>query len=102
MYVVYSTVEKKEDAEKIAKHLVDKKTVACVNVIRIENSYYRWKGETQVHGEYLLIIKVAKKNYGKLEWEIGRIHPYNNPELIAFKIEKSIKKYHDWVKLSCL
>lgn len=102
MYVVYSTVEKKQDAEKIAKHLVDKRIVACVNTIKTENSYYRWKGKTQIHGEYLLVIKVAKKNYDRLEREIARIHPYSNPELIALKVEKSIKKYHEWVKLSCL
>ncbi len=102
MLVVFSTVEKKEDAEKIAKHLVDKRIVACVNVIKMESSYYRWKGKTQSAGEYLLIMKLSKKNFERLDREIKHIHPYAVPELVAMKVEKSASKYANWVKRCCL
>ncbi len=102
MIVAFSTVEKKADAEKIAKYLVDKRIVACVNVIKIENSFYRWKGKTEISPEYLLIMKLTKKNFERLEREIRHIHPYDIPELVAMKVEKSASKYANWVKRSCL
>jgi len=102
MFVAYSTVEKKKDAEKIAKHLVDKRIVACVNVIKIENSFYRWKGKTEVTPEYLLVMKLSKKNFDRLDRELKHIHPYDVPELIAMKVEKSGSKYANWVKRVCL
>jgi len=102
MFVAFSTVEKKEDAERIAKYLVDKRIVACVNVIKIENSFYRWKGKTETHGEYLLVMKFPKKNFDRLDAAIKHIHPYENPELIAMKVEKSSKRYYDWVKRCCI
>jgi periplasmic divalent cation tolerance protein len=102
MYVAFSTVEKKKDAEKIAKYLVDKRIVACVNVIKIENSFYRWKGKTEISGEYLLVMKLSKKNFDRLEREIRHIHPYEVPELVAMKVEKSANKYSNWVKRCCL
>ncbi len=101
MLVAFSTTEKKEDAEKIAKHLVDKRIVACVNVLKIEKSFYRWKGKTEMHGEYLLIMKLPKKNFDRLDAAIRIIHPYSTPELIAMKVEKSGSKYANWVKRVC-
>ncbi len=102
MLVAFSTVGKKTDAEKLAKYIVDKRIIACVNVIKIENSFYRWKGKTEVSGEYLLIMKLPKKNFDRLDAAIKHHHPYDNPELIAMKIEKSSSKYANWVKRCCL
>jgi len=102
MMVAFSTVEKKSDAEKIARYLVDKRVVACVNVIKIENSFYRWKGSTEITPEYLLIMKFEKKNFDRLDREIRHIHPNDVPELIAMKVEKSASKYANWVKRVCL
>jgi len=101
MLVALSTVEKREDAERIAKHLVDKRLVACINVVKIENSYYRWKGKTVVSGEYLLVMKLPDKNFELLRRELKRIHPYTLPELIALKVEKCSLEYLNWVKRSC-
>ena len=102
MLVAFSTVKKKSDAERIAKYLVDKRIVACVNVIKIENSFYRYKGKTEIESEYLLIMKLSKKNFDRLDREIKHIHPYTIPELVTMKVEKSASKYANWVKRVCL
>lgn len=102
MIVAFSTVKKKKDAERIAKHLVDKRVVACVNIIKIENSFYRWKAKTEVEKEYLLIMKLTRKNFDRLEAAIRVVHPYTIPELITMKVDKSANKYANWVKRSCL
>lgn len=101
MLIAFSTVGKKDDAERIAKHLIEKRIAACINVIKIENSFYRWKGKFEMRGEYLLIIKLPKKNFIRLETAIKAVHPYDMPELIAVKIDKSSNKYAQWVKICC-
>ncbi|MFH2107008.1 MAG: divalent cation tolerance protein CutA, partial [Candidatus Micrarchaeota archaeon] len=42
MLIVYNTCLDKEVAEKIAKHLIQNKLAACINLIKIEKSIYEW------------------------------------------------------------
>lgn len=99
MIIILTTVAKKSDARKLAKLLVEKNLVACVNIIKIEKSIYQWKGKINESGEYLLLIKSAKP-YGKLESFIRKNHPYEIPEIISFSITKGYKKYLNWVARS--
>ena len=96
MDVILTTVSKKSDAEKLAKALVAKKLAACVNIVRLGGSIYRWKGKVVKEKEFLLLIKTAKP-YKKLERFIKKNHPYELPEIISFPITKGYKKYLDWL-----
>ena len=55
--VVFSTAASAEEAEKIARSLVEARLAACVNVIREVRSFYRWQGKTEDAAEWLLVIK---------------------------------------------
>jgi len=96
MFVVFCTVPKGKGKE-IAEKLLDEGLCACINISQVI-SIFRWKGKIEEENEELLIIKTAEKNYKKLEKRIKTIHPYELPEIIAFKIEKGFKKYIDWVE----
>ena len=96
MIVILTTVSKKQDAENLAKLLVEKRLAACVNIIKIEKSIFQWKGKVTEAEEFLLLIKTAKP-YEKLERFIRKNHPYKLPEIISFPIAKGYKKYLDWV-----
>lgn len=97
MILVLTTVGKKSDAAKIARTLVKKKLAACVSIIKIEKSVYRWKGKIASEGEYLLVIKTTKTQYSRLETAIKVMHPYELPEIIALPIKQGHDKYLDWV-----
>ena len=45
MIIVLTTYPDREKAEEAARMLVGKKLAACVNIIKIEKSIYRWKGK---------------------------------------------------------
>ena len=47
---VSTTVEKKEDADRIAKILVETRVAACVQVIGPIGSTYWWKGKVEEGG----------------------------------------------------
>jgi len=92
------TVPNMEEAQKIAKILVEQKLAACVNVIRNIISWYRWKGEVENNEEQLLVIKTSEANADLIIKKINEIHSYEVPECIGFPIDKGSESYLDWIK----
>ena len=95
---VFTTTEKKEDAEKIAKVLVEKRLTACVQIIGPIISTYWWKGKVEKAKEWILFIKSKKELYRELEKAIKEIHPYETPEIIAIPIVAGSKDYLEWLR----
>jgi|SRR3989344_988981 len=95
---VLTTTATKEDAEKIADHLLEKRFAACVQIIGPINSKYWWKGRRETSKEFLCLIKTKKELYPKVEKAIKKMHPYENPEIIAIHIERGSKDYFDWIQ----
>ena len=57
--VIFSTVPASKSRD-IARALLDRHLVACVNMTPVR-SWYRWKGEFCDDGEHLLILKTRKE-----------------------------------------
>ena len=64
---VFTTTENEDDARRIAKDLVEKRLVACAQVIGPIGSTYRWKGKIEEEQEWLCILKSRYDRYEKLE-----------------------------------
>jgi len=98
MIVVISTYPDKEKAEDGAAKAVEKDLVACANIVKIENSIYKWKGKTERHSECLLIMKTTEEKYQGLETFIKEHHPYDVPEIIYYEIKGGNEDYIKWVE----
>jgi periplasmic divalent cation tolerance protein len=96
-YIFYVTVPNFEEGKKIAKLLVERKVVACVNIIKEIYSVYRWKDKIEENNEVLLIIKTSGSKSEQLIKIINEIHSYEIPECVGVKIEKGSKIYIDWI-----
>ena len=94
---VLTTTEKKEDARKIARDLVENRLVACAQVLGPIFSTYRWKGKIEEEEEWLCILKSREDCYEKLEERIRSIHPYEEPEILALSIIKGSRGYLAWM-----
>jgi len=94
---VFTTTEKKEDAEKIAKALVEKRLAGCIQIVGPIASTYWWNGNVETAEEWLCFIKSKKALYEKLEKAIKEIHPYETPEIIALPIVSGSKSYLEWL-----
>ena len=95
--VVLSTCASPEEAEKIARALVEKKLAACVNILPAVRSIYRWKGAIEDDQETLLLIKSSRALFGELRAEIEKLHSYEVPEAIAIPIVDGLERYLEWM-----
>ena len=96
-YIFLVTVPTLEQGKKIALVLVESKLAACVNIIQNIFSIYRWKGQIAQDNEHLLLIKTIEENSETIIQKINKIHSYDTPECIGFKIQKGSEKYLNWI-----
>ena len=95
--VVFSACDSAEQAETIAKALVDQHLAACVNIVPGARSIYRWKGQIEDAVEWMLIIKSRRDLMEQLRAAIGKIHSYEVPELLAVPVVDGSESYLAWV-----
>ena len=96
-YLVLSTIDSSEGAERIAQHLVEEQLAACVNIIPKITSVYKWKGALERATEYLMILKTSEDRLPQLIHRIKELHPYEVPEVIAFAIKHGYPPYLEWI-----
>ncbi len=95
--VVLSTCAGAEEAERIARHLVEKRLAACVTIVPQVRSIYRWKGVVEDAPEWLLIVKSRRGLVERLSAEIASLHSYQVPEVVALPIVDGAPAYLNWL-----
>ncbi|MDN5061126.1 divalent-cation tolerance protein CutA [Aliarcobacter butzleri] len=95
--IIQTTCSSEEEAENIAKILIEEKFAACVQLSQIK-SFYNWDNEFCSDKETLLNIKTRKKHFKKIKSKIKELHSYDVPEIIQLDISKSSKKYLKFIK----
>jgi periplasmic divalent cation tolerance protein len=95
--VVLTTCESEQEASRLARHLVDKRLAACVNIIPRIRSVYRWKDKVEEAAEFLLLIKSRRDVFDSLRDEILKMHSYEVPEVIAIPVVDGSAAYLGWL-----
>lgn len=93
---IKTTFEEKNDAERLAELLLDKKLIACGQVFEIV-SHYVWKKERFIEKEFMLMMKTKKSLFKQVEKEIKVNHPFEVAEIISLPIQNVSKEYADWI-----
>lgn len=96
--VVLCTCGSAEEAEKIARVLVDARLAACVSVTAPVRSYYRWHGVMESAEEWMLVIKSSEGLFEKLCDAVAAVHSNEIPELIALPITAGAQPYMQWME----
>jgi periplasmic divalent cation tolerance protein len=95
--VALTTCESEDEAERIARSLVEKRIAACVNILPKARSIYRWKGAVEDAQEYVLLVKTRRDLFDALRAELSKIHSYEVPEVIALPIVDGSEPYLGWI-----
>jgi periplasmic divalent cation tolerance protein len=95
---VVTTTEHREDADRIARTLVEERLAACVQVTGPITSTYRWQGKIETAQEWQCRAKSRRNLYDRIEQTIRRLHPYDVPEVLAMPIMAGSADYLDWLE----
>ncbi|MGQ9634109.1 MAG: divalent-cation tolerance protein CutA [Bryobacteraceae bacterium] len=95
--VVFSTCSSSEEAEKLARTLVEERLAACVSIVPGVQSIYRWRGQIESSSEYLLMIKTRRDRMPSLRAAFERLHSYEVPELLALSVIDGAPAYLEWL-----
>ena len=98
MLVVLTTTPNAEEAEALARKIVEAKLAACVQVLPPMKSFYFWENEIQIDSEHLLLIKTLPEKFDALKDFIQANHSYSVPEIVALPAEKVSESYLGWMK----
>lgn len=98
--VALTTCDSVEAATALARELVRRRLVACVNVIPNVLSIYRWKGDIQEDAEAILVMKTVAERLPALTAALDELHGYEVPELIVLPVEAGARAYLEWISES--
>lgn len=98
MLIVLTTTPNAEEAQNLAKKIIEAKLAACVQILPAMKSIYSWQDAVQIDAENLLLIKTLPEKFDQLEKFIQTNHSYDVPEIVAVSAEKVSRGYLDWIK----
>jgi periplasmic divalent cation tolerance protein len=95
--VVLMTIPGDMDAARFAETLVRARVAACVNVLPMMTSVYRWEGAIERAEERQLVVKTTAGKVGALRRRVAELHPYETPEFLVLAVADGDRRYLDWV-----
>ncbi len=95
--LVQTSIDSKDEAQKIADTIVGKHLAACCWVSGPINSTYWWKGKIEQAQEWVCSFKTRHDLYNDLEQAIKEIHSYEVPEIVATAIISGSQSFLDWI-----
>lgn len=96
LLAVYTTLATRDDAQRIAAAMVERRLAACAQIEAID-SVYRWQGALQREPEFRLMLKTTEARYPALEAALLALHPYDLPAIHAVAVVRAHAPYAAWV-----
>ena len=99
--VVLITCPTPSSARRIARVLLSKRLVACVNMLSGVDSWFWWHGKITHSKEVLLVAKTIADKFEAVQRSVLACHPYQVPEVLAVASSHGHGPYLEWVR-SCI
>ena len=96
--IALSTAGSDEQAEQLARALVERRLAACVNIVGGVCSIYRWKGKIERDGEKLLVIKTSREKWPEVGRVLRELHSYEVPEILMLPVLDGDPDYLGWLE----
>jgi periplasmic divalent cation tolerance protein len=95
--VVLTTLASADEAVTLVRTLLDRRLIACGNILPGVRSIYRWEGKVADEREVIVLMKTRAVRLDALEMAFGELHPYKVPELLALPVSAGLHKYLEWI-----
>jgi len=95
--LVLITCATPEEAQTIARAVVEQRLAACVNVIPHVRSLFSWENKVSEEEEVLLVVKTRRPRFRELAASVKALHSYRVPEIIALPIVEGSSSYLRWI-----
>jgi len=95
--IVFVTATSKGEARRIVKNLLEKRLIACANILDPVESHFWWQGKIDKANEVLVLLKSDQKLFTKLSKAIKEMHSYDIPEILAMPILEGFPPYLEWL-----
>jgi periplasmic divalent cation tolerance protein len=92
-----STVPSLDVGRRLVRQLVERRLIACGNVLPGATSIYRWKDAIEETPEAVILMKTRVEKWEELKQVFPALHPYDVPELIMVPIMGGHQPYLDWL-----
>lgn len=93
-----TTLPATADADAFARTLVEERLAACVNVLPLMQSTYRWQGNVHRDDERQVVIKTWQDRVDDLQARVRALHPYEVPEWLVVETTAGSEPYLAWLK----
>jgi len=94
---VITTVDDKEEAQRLARAIVEKRLAACVQIIGPVSSIYWWEDNIVEEPEHICLMKSRENLYPELEQVIMEEHSYEIPEILVVPVSRGSAGYFSWM-----
>eukprot|EP01124_Arcella_intermedia_P008665 TRINITY_DN1551_c0_g1_i3.p1 TRINITY_DN1551_c0_g1~~TRINITY_DN1551_c0_g1_i3.p1 ORF type:complete len:161 (+),score=19.43 TRINITY_DN1551_c0_g1_i3:55-537(+) len=95
--VAWVTAPNQQVAQNISTALLEKKLVACVNLIPGIQSMFWWEGKICTEQEVLLMLKTETSLLGEVIKTVKSSHTYSVPEIISAPLGEGNPDYYKWI-----
>jgi periplasmic divalent cation tolerance protein len=97
--LVLTTAPVDVDAAALARTLLVEQLVACVNILPVMQSHYRWHGAIESASEHQIVMKTTMGCVDGLRERLTTLHPYEVPEFLVIEAIGGGDAYLEWVRV---
>jgi periplasmic divalent cation tolerance protein len=95
--IVLTTLPADADGPAFGRALLAERLAACVNLMPLMESVYRWEGQIEEETERQVVIKTSRDRVVSLWERVRELHPYEVPEFVVVPIIDGNDAYLRWV-----
>lgn len=98
--IVLTTIPDEVDRAAFADALVRDHLAACVSILPVMESTYRWQGAVEQTRERQVLLKTVRSRLDALQAAVQTHHPYEVPEWLVVSTSGGSDAYTSWLKES--
>lgn len=98
--VVQVTTGSREDAERIARALVERRLAASGQVGPLR-TWYRWEGRVHEAEEHRVSLFTRRDRFDAVARAVRELHGYVLPQIVAVPLVEGTPEFLRWIDESC-